>query len=116
MEESREGFVKHEYGERLAQSEMRCGNAEKVSELHKIDSSTKELIEGLRSIESLTENINKRLLPSMEKPVSGESKCEQAPNGWLETHLADLRVATHKIIKIIEKLDKLSWATKTDVK
>lgn len=91
-------------------------DAEKVSELHKIDNSTRELIEGLRSIESLTENINKRLLPPMEKPVSQENKVGQAPCGWLETHLSDLRVATHKVIKIIEKLNKLSWATKTDVK
>ena len=103
-------------GDELAQSEMGCENPGKVSELYKIDNSTKELLEGLRSIESLTENINKRLLPSMEKPAPGESKVEQGPNGWLEAHLADLRVATHKIIKIIEKLDQLSWATKTDVK
>ena len=54
----------------------------------------------------------------MEKPVPKENKerIEQSPNGWLEEHLANLRVATHKVIKIIEKLDRLSWATKTDVK
>jgi len=104
-----------DFEEKLGQSEV-GSDAGKVSELHKIDNSTGELLEGLRSVESLTENITKRLLPSMEKPVPGESKCEQAPSGWFEGHLLDLRVATHKIIKIIEKLDKLSWATKTDVK
>ena len=100
----------------LAQGEMGSESPGKVSELHKIDNSTKEILEGLRSIESLTENITKRLLPSMEKPLAKENKVEQAPNGWLEEHLAHLRVAKNKIIKIIEKLDQLSWATKTDVK
>ena len=91
-------------------------DTKKVSDLHKIDNSTREILEGLRSIERLTENINKRLLPQMEKPLAKENKVEQAPNGWLEEHLANLKVATHKIVKIIEKLDQLSWATKTDVK
>jgi len=100
----------------LARSEMECESPEKISLIHNIDNSTRALVEGLQSIESLTENINKRLLPSMEKPVAKEGRCEQAPNGWLETHLADLKIATHKIIKIIEKLNKLSFATKTDVK
>ena len=102
------------FDEELTQGPV--GKDGKVSELYKIDSSTRELLEGLRSIESLAENINKRLLPPMEKPLAKENKVEQAPNGWLEEHLAHLRVAKNKIIKIIEKLDQLSWATKTDVK
>lgn len=99
------------------QSEMGCKNAEEINLIRKIDNSTRELIEGLRSIESLTENINKRLLPLMEKPVpKEESKVEQGPSGWFEGHLADLRLATSKIIKIIHKLEKLNRETKTDVK
>lgn len=108
-----EPFVKKEYGQGLAQSEMGCSK-EEMNLIHKIDNNTRELTEGLRSIESLTENINKRLLPLMEKPVAKESKTEQAPSGWLEEHLADLRLATHKVIKIIHNLDKLSRETKTD--
>ena len=103
------------FDEELSESQV-GKDAGKVSELYKIDNSTKELLEGLRSIESLTENINKRLLPPMEKPLAKENKVEQAPNGWLEVHFSDLTVATHKIVNIIEKLDRLSWATKTDVK
>ena len=100
----------------LARSEMECESPEKISLIHNIDNSTRALVEGLQSIESLTENINKRLLPPMEKPVPKDNKVEQAPNGWLEVHFSDLKVATHKIVKITEKLDRLSWATKTDIK
>jgi len=102
--------------EDIAQSEMGGRSAKEMCLVVKIDNSTRELNEGLLSIESVVENINKRLLPSREKPLSKEGRDEQAPNGWLETHLADLRHATTKIIRIIEKLGNLSRETKTDVK
>jgi len=102
--------------EDMAQSEMGCKSAEGISLVRKIDNSTRELTEGLRAIESLTENINKRFLPLMEKPLLSENKVEQGPNGWLEIHLADLYSATSKIVRIITNLEKLSRETKTDVK
>ena len=114
---SEEGFVKREYGESLAQSEMDRSLREKEKSLIiQIDNSTRELIEGLRSIESLAENTNKRLLNPLEKIIPKEEKKEPMPRGWLETHLADLRVATDKAIKIIDKLNRLNFATKTEVK
>lgn len=98
------------------QSEVGCTTPEKMCLVRKINNATREIIEGLRSVESLTENINKRLLPLVEKPEAKEQKVEQAPNGWFEIHLADLRLATRKIIKIINNLDNLSRETKTDMK
>lgn len=102
--------------EDMAQDEMGVKSAKEISLIHKIDNITRELTEGLWAIESLTENINKRLLPLIEKPLLSEGKVEQAPNGWLEILLADLCSATSKIIKIITNLEKLSRETKTDIK
>jgi hypothetical protein len=102
--------------EDIAQSEMGSRGVKEISLIHKIDNSTRELIEGLRTIESLTENINKRFLPLIEKPLLSESKVEQAPTGWLEIHLADLCSDISKIVRIITNLEKLSRETKTDVK
>ena len=119
MEESKEGFVKREYGRDLAQSEPGRGlRPEEKSLIIKINNSTRELLEGLRSIESLAENTNKKLLNPLEKsiPTESESKAEQTPRGWFEEHLADLRGATDKVIKIIEKLNRLSFATETEAK
>jgi len=99
----------------MAKSESNLSPKEK-SLVIKINNHTRELLEGLRSVEGFTKNINERLLPLMEKPVLKEGKCEQAPSGWFEEHLADLRVATHKVVKIIEKLNRLMWATKTEQK
>ena len=102
--------------EDIAQSEMGGRSAKEMCLVVKIDNSTRELTEGLRSIESLTETINKRLLPLIEKPLLSENKVEQTPTGWLEIHLADLRSATPKIVRIITSLEKLSREIKTDVK
>ena len=111
--EYKEGFVKREHGIGLAQSDVGSKSAEDKSLVIKIDNSTRELIEGLRSIESLAENINKGLLYPSEKPIPNENKTVQAPRGWLEEHLADLRLSTNKVIKIIEKLNRLSFATES---
>ena len=113
--ETKEGFVKREYGIDYAQSERGLTPEEK-SLIIKIDNSTRELIEGLRSIESLSENMNKRLLNPLEKQIPKEEKKEAMPRGWFETHLANLRVATDKVIKIINKLNRLDFATKTELK
>lgn len=113
MEESREGFVKTEYSAGLAQSEDRK-TPEKINLIRQIDGCTRELIEGLRSAENLTENTNKRLLPSTEKPLAKEGKVEQCPNGWFEQHLADLRMCTGKVTKIIGRLQRLVSEIKTD--
>jgi len=95
----------------LAESERILSPKEK-SLVIKIDNSARELIEGLKSIEGLAGNINKRLLNPLEEPIPTEEKKEAMPRGWFETHLANLRVATDKVIKIIDKLNRLSWATK----
>ncbi len=108
------GFVRREESVGLTQSESL--SPQQKSLVIKIDNSTRELIEGLRSIESLAENINKRLLNPLEKPIPEESKSGQTPRGWFEMHLSDLRVATDKVIKIIDKLNRLGWATKTEQK
>ena len=98
----------------MEESRNICRTPEEINLIRKINNSTGELVEGLRSADSLTENINKKLLPSMEKPLVKEVKAEQSPNGWFEEHLSDLRIATHKVIRIIEKLNRLSLETKTD--
>ena len=106
-----EGFVKREEGASLAQSED-CKQPEELSLIHKIDNNTKDLLENLRNIESLSEDINKRLLPSKDVAKKGSNIAEQAPNGWLEIHLADLQFANYKAIKILTKLGILNRETK----
>jgi len=103
---------------RMGQSEMGCKTQGKTSLVHVIDNNTKEIIEILRGIEGLTENINQRLLSSVDI-LDGSDAAEpklSAPSGWLEEHLADLKNVVLKINRIGAKLEKLSWATKTDVK
>ena len=67
-----------------------CKQPEEISLIRKINNSTKDLLENLRNIESLSEDVNKRLLPSKDIPKEGSNIAEQAPNGWFEVHLADL--------------------------
>lgn len=93
-----------------------CKTPEERNLIRQIDGCTRELIEGLRSAENLTESTNKILLPSMEKPLAKEGKAEQAPNGWFEQHLADLRFATGKVIKIIGRINRLNLEIKTEDK
>lgn len=104
-------FKEHSAG--LAQSED-C-KAE-INIRRQIDNCTRELIEGLRSAETLAKSTNSILLPSIEKPLAKEGKTEQGPNGWFEQHLADLRLATHKVVSIISKLNRLNLEIKTEDK
>ena len=106
-----EGFVKREESASLAQSED-SKQPEELSLMHKIDNSTKDLLENLRNIESLSEDINKRLLPSKDIVKKEGNIAEQAPNGWLECHMADLQLANYKAIKILTKLGILNRETK----
>ncbi len=85
---------------------------EEISLIHRIDNTTKDLLESLRNIESLSEDINKRLLPIKDTTKKESNIAEQAPNGWLECHLADLQMANYKAIKILTKLGILNRETK----
>lgn len=109
-------FVKHEYGVGLAQSEQGLTQSSKMNVRRQIDNCMREIIEGLRSAETLARSTNEILLPSMEKPLAKEGKVEQAPNGWFEQHLADLRLANHKTIKIISRLNRLNLEIRTEDK
>lgn len=105
-------FVKRVDSARPAQSEDCDKTPEEISLMHKIDNSTKDLLENLRNVESLSEDINKRLLPSKDTVKKEGNIAEQAPNGWLEVHLADLQRANYKAIKILTKLRILNRETK----
>ena len=108
------GFVRREESAGLAQSED-CKQPEEISLIHRIDNSTKDLLESLRNIESLSEDINERLLPPKDTLKKESNIAEQAPNGWLECHLADLQLANHKAIKIFTKLGILNRETQIKV-
>jgi len=84
--------------------------------LHKINNITREIIESLKVIESLTEKINKILLPQDKKAQLAEKTEQPAPHGWFEIHLLDLKFAEFEVSKIINNLENLSRETKTDVK
>ena len=104
-------FVKREDSARLAQSEPT--KAEEISLVRKIGNRTRNLLQGLNSIESLTNRMNKDLLPSMLKAES-EAKEKISPQGWLEYHLADLDNALLRSIQIHTQVERLVQATKTD--
>ena len=110
-----EGFVERVDNASLTQSED-CAETPEISLIHRIDNSTKDLLENLRNIESLSEDVNKRLLPSKDISKKESNIAEQAPNGWFEYHLADLQNANLKAIKILTKLGILNRETKISEK
>ncbi len=113
MEKSREGFVKREYREGLAQSEEPL-KAEETNLVRKIESRTKDLMQSLNSIEGMTNGLNKSLLSTIPKSES-EAKAEQRPpQGWLEYHLTDLDNALHRAGQIYDQVTRLRQATKTE--
>ena len=115
MEKLEEGFVKREYGESLAQSEM-GKSAEETNIVRKIELRTENLLKDLNSIESLTNALNKMLLPIRPKAESEEKGEARKPQGWLENHLQSLDFATYRSRQIYDKVTRLMQTMKIDVK
>ena len=117
MEEKREGFVKREYGAGLAQSEDCCEpkTAAEINLVRKIESRTHNLIQSVNAIESLTNGLNKSLLPQLPKSESNAKADQRPPDGWLECHLADLDHALNRCGQIYEQVGRLTQATKRKV-
>ena len=108
------GFVKQEYGARLAQSEdCKPKTAEEINLIRRIENCTKNLIGGLNSIEGQTQALNKNLLPQLTKSESEADKKEKPiPQGWLECHLADLDHLIWRSKQIMDEVNRLVQATK----
>lgn len=111
MEELREGFVKREDCARPAQSGG-CQTPEEINLSRKIQSCTHNLIQSINSIESLTNRLNKNLLPQLPKSESEVKADQRPPDGWLECHLADLNHALHRCGQVHEQVTRLAQATK----
>lgn len=110
-------FVKREYGQGLEQkaSEMgRDSKAEEINLVRKIETRTRNLIKTLNSIESLTNGLNKNLLPPIEKKEAKAEVEARQPKGWLENHLADLDSIIWRTGQIYEEVTRLMQATKID--
>ena len=108
----KEGFVRTEYGDKLAQQ---CEKQEVMSSVDKIEKQTLNIVNSLRNLEGLTRKINDVLLPIEEKKeVKGES--DKSPNGWLEVHLYDLDNAMDTVTKITNEIGKLYRAIVIDNK
>ncbi len=114
MEEKREGFVKREYGVGLAQSEDCSKTPEEINLIRKIESRTHNLIQAINSIESLTNGLNKNLLPQLPKNESEVKADQRPPDGWLEFHLADLNHAQDRCGQVYEQVTRLMQATKIE--
>jgi len=109
-----EPFVKHEYGVGYQSDEPL--KAEEINLVRKIENRMKNLMQSLNSIESLTNGLNKDLLPPRPKTES-EAKVEQRqPQGWLEYHLSNLDNALCRSGQIYSQVSRLMQATKIDVK
>ena len=108
--ESKEGFVKTEYSAGLAQSEPKT--AAEINLVRKIEGRTHNLIQSVNAIESLTNGLNKSLLPQLPKSESNTKVDQKPPNGWLECHLADLDYALNRCGQIYEQVGRLTQATK----
>lgn len=116
MEELKEGFVKREYGKSLAQSEPGSKNAEEINLVRKIELRTENLLKNLNSIESLTNALNKMLLPMRPKTESEAKEEARKTQGWLENHLQNLNFATHRTGQIYDQVTRLMQTMKIDVK
>jgi len=111
--EKGEPFVKREYGQNLAQSTESL-NAEEINLVRQIENLMKNLLQSLNSIESLTNGLNKNLLPPIPKAES-EAKVEaRQPQGWLEYHLSELDHAIYRSGQIYSQVSRLMQATKIE--
>ena len=105
-------FIRREDSAGLAQSEAKT--AEEINLIHKIESRTHNLIQAINSIESLTNSLNKNLLPQLPKSESEAKVDQKPPDGWLECHLADLNHALHRCGQVYEQVTRLMQATNND--
>ncbi|MBA7532431.1 hypothetical protein ES705_24657 [subsurface metagenome] len=115
MNGKKEGFVKREYGQGLARSEVvEDLKAEEINLARKIENRMKHLMQILNSIGGLTYDLNKSLLPPIPKAESGSTADQRAPQGWLEYHLADLDNAICRAGQIYSEVTRLVQATKIE--
>jgi len=116
--ESKEGFVKREYGIDYGKDITKVGareNAEEINLIRKIEIRMENLLKDLNSIESLTNTLNKMLLPPKPKTESDKADARQ-PQGWLENHLDSLDLAIRCSGQIYNQVTRLTQATKINVK
>jgi len=109
-----EEFVRNEIEQGLAQSKE--GKNAKENLVCQIEGRTQTLLQSLNSIESLTNDLNKSLLPQELKKEGEGSADVRKPQGWLENHLALLDTLLWRSRQIYNQVDRLVQATKTDVK
>lgn len=108
-EKKMEGFVKRESAG-LAQTPQ----SEGINLLNMVEVRMKNLLQSLNNIESLTNNLNKNLLP-MESQKESEANVEaKKPRGWLENHIENLELLINRAGKIHYHVQRLTQAMKTD--
>ncbi|MBA7530882.1 hypothetical protein ES705_23093 [subsurface metagenome] len=87
---------------------------EEINLIRKIENRMKNLMQSLNSIESLTNGLNKSLLPPIPKAESEDKGDQRPPQGWLEYHLADLDNAICRSGQIYSQVTRLMQATKIE--
>ena len=114
MDKSREGFVKSEYDAGFAPSApCESKTAEEINLVRKIELRTRNLIQAINALESLTNGLNKNLLPQIPKSESENKAVQRPPDGWLECHLTDLNHIQLRYGQIYEQVTRLVQATRT---
>ena len=104
-------FVKREYRK---ESEDSSKTPEENNLIRKIESRTRNLMQSLNSIESVTKGLNKNLLPQLPKDESKVGVDQRPPQGWLECHLADLDHALCRCGQIYDEVSRLLKETQID--
>lgn len=120
MEELKEGytsyskkpFVKREESASLAQSD--CKQVEETNLILKIENRARALMQSVNSIEAITKDINKNLLPQLPKNESEAKADRQPPQGWLECHVADLDHVLYRCGQIYDEVSRLMEETRTE--
>ena len=108
LEEVKRGYREDNAG--LAQTPQ-----QEINLVRKIENNMKNLLQSLNSIESLTNGLNKNLLPQLPKAES-EAKAEvRQPQGWLENHLVDIETALRRSGQIYDEVHRLTQETKINI-
>ena len=105
-------FVRREDSAGLAQSEPKT--TEEINLVCKIEIRTTNVIKTLNTIENMTNQLNKNLLPLLPKKESVATAERKAPQGWLEYHLEDLDCAFRRAGQIYDEVTRLIQEMKTN--
>jgi hypothetical protein len=101
-----EPFVRREDSAGLAQTKQ----SEEVNLLNMIEIRIKNLMQSLNAIESLTNNLNKNLLPMSSVEDKGKVEAKK-PQGYLENHIANLEHLISRAEQIHYQVVRLTKAT-----